>query len=110
MNIGHNVTAKTGVRIATKLGLNNPELYTGHTFRRTYATICAEGGMQLAAIKQITGHKSDTVAQRYIDHSDHMKQGGADVLSLGGLHPQKKTIRGSDDTQHSKQCNYLKQQ
>ena len=85
INIGHNVTAKTGVRIATKLGLNNPELYTGHTFRRTCATICAEGGMQLAAIKQITGHRSDTVAQRYIDHSDHMKQGGADVLSLGGL-------------------------
>ena len=48
--------------------------------------------MQLAAIKQVTGHKSDMVAQRYIDHSDHMKQGGADILSLGGLQ------RGQDGT------------
>jgi integrase len=84
-NIGHNTAAKTARRIATTLGLPNPELYTGHTFRRSTATICAEAGMQLAAIKQVTGHKSDTVAQRYIDHSDHMKQGAADVLSFGGL-------------------------
>ena len=90
--IGHNITAKTGMRIATRLGLPDANLYTGHTFRRTCATICAEAGMQLAAIKQVTGHKSDMVAQRYIDHSDHMKQGGADILSLGGLQ------RGQDGT------------
>ena len=83
--LGHNTTAKTGIRIATALGLANPELYTGHTIRRTCATICAERGLQLAAIKQITGHKSDMVAQRYIDHSLNMKQGGADTLSLRGL-------------------------
>ena len=41
--------------------------------------------MQLTGIKQITGHKSDTVAQKYIDHSKQMKQGGADTLSLKGL-------------------------
>lgn len=56
-------------------------------YRRTCATICAERGMQLTGIKQITGHQSDTVAQRYIDHSKIMKQGGADTLSLKG--PQK---------------------
>lgn len=37
-NIGHNTAAKTGIRIANRLGLENPELYTGHTFRRTAAT------------------------------------------------------------------------
>lgn len=83
--LGHNTTAKTGVRIATVLGLPNPELYTGHTFRRTCATICVERGMQLVGIKQITGHKSDTVAQKYIDRSKNMRQGGADTLSLKGL-------------------------
>lgn len=54
-NIGHNTTAKTGIRIANRLGLNNPELYTGHTFRRTAATICAESGMTLPEIKLVTG-------------------------------------------------------
>lgn len=32
--LGHNTTAKTGVRIASTLRLNDPELYTGHTFRQ----------------------------------------------------------------------------
>ena len=54
-------------------------------YRRICATICAERGMQLTGIKQITGHKSVTIAQRYIDHSKFMKQGGADTLSLKGL-------------------------
>ena len=54
-NIGHNTTAKTGIRIANRLGLENPELYTGHTFRRTAATICAESGMTLPEIKLVTG-------------------------------------------------------
>ena len=31
------------------------------------------------------GHKSDTVAQKYIDQSTIMKQRASDVLSLGGL-------------------------
>ena len=54
-NIGHNTTAKAGIRIATRLGLQNPELYTGHTFRRTAATLCAESGMTLPEIKLLTG-------------------------------------------------------
>ena len=57
-NIGHNTTAKTGVRIANRLGLDSPGLYTGHTFRRTAATICAESGMTLPEIKLVTGKKS----------------------------------------------------
>lgn len=32
-----------------------------------------------------SGHKSDTVAQIYIDQSTKMKQRASDVLSLGGL-------------------------
>jgi integrase len=54
-NIGHNTTAKAGIRIATRLGLKDPELYTGHTFRRTAATLCAESGMTLPEIKLVTG-------------------------------------------------------
>jgi hypothetical protein len=32
-----------------------------------------------------TGHKSYTVAQKYIDQSINMKQKASDVLSIGGL-------------------------
>jgi hypothetical protein len=57
-NIGHNTTAKAGIRIATRLGLEDPELCTGHTFRRSAATICAESGMTLPEIKLVTGKKT----------------------------------------------------
>ena len=57
------------MRVATILGLKKPELYTGHTFRRTAITMCASKGMTLSEIKLISGHKSDTVAQKYIDQS-----------------------------------------
>lgn len=54
-NNGHNTTTKTGIRIANRLGLENLELYKGHTFRRTAATICAESGTTLPEIKLVTG-------------------------------------------------------
>ena len=41
--------------------------------------------MTLPQIKLVTGHKSETVAQKYIDQSTIMKQQASDVLSLGGL-------------------------
>ena len=50
-NVGHNTLAKAAYRIAVRLGLVAPILYTGHTFRRSAATICAESGMSLPEIK-----------------------------------------------------------
>lgn len=55
MNVGHNTLAKAAYRIAIRLGLEAPISYTGHTFRRTAATICAESGMTLPEIKLVTG-------------------------------------------------------
>ena len=43
-------------RIAIALLLEHPHLYTGHAFRRTSATLCAESGMSLAEIKLVTGN------------------------------------------------------
>ena len=54
-NVGHNTLAKTAYRIAIRLGLEGPILYTGHTFRRSAATICAESGMTLPEIKLVSG-------------------------------------------------------
>ena len=54
-NVGHNTSAKTAYRIAIRLGLEEPILYTGHTFRRSAATICAESGMTLSEIQLFSG-------------------------------------------------------
>ena len=53
--LGKNNTAATPKRMAIALHLDDPKLYTGHAFRRTSATLCAESGMTLAEIKLVTG-------------------------------------------------------
>ena len=40
--------------------------------------------MTVPQIKLVTGHKSDTIVQGYIDQSSTMKQRTADILSLDG--------------------------
>ena len=54
--LGKNTTAAAPKRIAIALLLEHPHLYTGHAFRRTSATLCAESGMSLAEIKLVTGN------------------------------------------------------
>lgn len=49
--------------------LPNAENYTGHSFRRTSATILAENGGDLLTLKQHGGWKSSTVAEGYIAES-----------------------------------------
>jgi len=46
---------------------HEPKAYTGHTWRRTSITWCADAGLSLPQIKAVSGHKSDTVVQGYID-------------------------------------------
>ena len=53
--------------IASFLKLTNPELYnTGHSFRRTSATLLIEAGGDITAVKKLGGWKSTTVAEGYI--------------------------------------------
>lgn len=65
--VGINKLASMGKHIATFLKLKNPELYTGHSFRRSSATICVSAGGDITAVKQLGGWKSTTVAEGYID-------------------------------------------
>lgn len=53
--VGKNTFSDTAKRIARLLGLDQPDLYTGHCFRRSAATMCAEMGMTLPEIKLVTG-------------------------------------------------------
>lgn len=54
--LGRNTTAAAAKRIVIALTLEHQQLYTGHAFRRTSATLCAESGISLAEIKLVTGN------------------------------------------------------
>ena len=55
--------------IATYLGLSNPEMYTGHCFRRSGATLLADSGADITTIMRFGEWKSSTVAAGYIEDS-----------------------------------------
>ena len=55
--------------IAKFLALPNPNDYTGHSFRRTSATLLVDAGGNMESLKRHRGWKSGNVAERYIDQS-----------------------------------------
>lgn len=88
-NIGHNTISKMPKVIAKYLNLPDIERYTGHSFRRTSATILAESGGDLLTLKQHGGWKSAAVAEGYIEESlaskqriARMVQGSKDLTSI----------------------------
>lgn len=80
--IGEHTAAKIGIFIAKLLNLSEPENYTGHCWRRTATTFAANAGLPLPQIKALTGHKSDTVVQGYIDRSAHMQNVTAQAVAI----------------------------
>jgi integrase len=79
--IGINTMGKISKEIASFLRLPNPELYTGHCFRRSSATHLANHGGSLLTIKRHGGWKSSTVAESYVDASLKNKINVAQMLS-----------------------------
>ena len=67
--VGKNTLGDIPKKIATYLKLPNPELYTGHSFRRSSATLLANSGEGIIGIKQLGGWASSTVAEQYIEES-----------------------------------------
>lgn len=72
--IGVNKIAEVPRRVASFLKKESPNLYTGHCFRRTGACILAEQGLSVTMIKNAGDWQSTTVAEGYVDNSDHMKR------------------------------------
>lgn len=72
--IGKNKLSNMPAQIAEYLKLPEAKSYTGHTFRRTSATILADAGADIIAIKRHGGWKSDRVAEGYIDDSINNKK------------------------------------
>lgn len=67
--VGKNTLGKVPYNIAKYLNLDNPESYTGHSFRRTSATLLADTGADVLALKRHGGWRSSTVAESYVADS-----------------------------------------
>ena len=72
--IGINTMGQIPKQIATWSSLPGPQLYTGHSFRRTSSTLLVNGGGDLTNLKRHGGWKSSTVAEGCINESLHHKQ------------------------------------
>lgn len=72
--IGKNKFGAMPKQIAEYLNLLDPSLYTGHSFRRTSATLLANSGADLITLKRHGGWKSSTVAESYIEDSINNKR------------------------------------
>lgn len=72
--VGINTIGKIPSEIAAYLRLQNPELYTGHSFRRSSATFLANCGEGITNIKRLGGWKSTAVAEGYLEESINQKK------------------------------------
>lgn len=79
-NIGHNTIGQMPKKIAAYLKLTCTDSYTGHSFRRTSATILASSGGNILQLKQHGGWKSSTVAEGYIEDSLSVKKSIASLV------------------------------
>ncbi|KAJ8914695.1 hypothetical protein NQ315_017394 [Exocentrus adspersus] len=55
LNAGHHTIGAVPKQIAKFLGLKEPELYTGHCFRRTGATMVVDAGGDILSLKRAGG-------------------------------------------------------
>ena len=67
--MGINTIGAMPKNIATFLKLPNPELYTGHCFRRSSASLLANNGARMENIKRHGRWKSSVTAEGYIESS-----------------------------------------
>ena len=72
--VGINTFGKFPSEIAAYLKLPNPELYTGHSFRRSSATMLADSGEGITNIKRLGGWKSTSVAEGYLEESTELRK------------------------------------
>jgi integrase len=97
-NVGINTIGKIPEDIATFLGLENPEKYTGHSFRRSSASWLADSGADKDTIMRHGGWKSSTVAEGYIETSVESKKRVAAQILGNQNEPLNKMRKISPDT------------
>lgn len=79
--IGKNKFSSTPQKIAEFLKLPFPKEYTGHSFRRSSATMLVDAGATMPTLKRHGGWKSDAVAEGYIEQSIKNKTDVGNLLS-----------------------------
>lgn len=67
--IGVHKFGNVAKNVAKYLDLPIPDEYTGHCFRRSSATMLADAGADMLALKRLGGWKSSSVAEGYVDNS-----------------------------------------
>lgn len=101
--IGINSIGSIPKAVATYLKLKNPETYTGHTFRRTSATLLADSGADLLVLKRHGGWKSNSVAEGYVEDSfgnkKRISQQIANVITENPSTSSKKFLQ-TNENQH----------
>jgi hypothetical protein len=96
LNVGQHTIGGVPKKIATYLRLQEPELYTGHSFRRSAATMVVDAGGDILTLKRAGGWKSSGIAEGYVDDSINKKIEiakkmfpGRNSTDVGGFHFDK---------------------
>lgn len=99
MVVGIHTISSVPQKIAQFLKLDNWKEYTGHTLRRTSATLLVDGGGDLTCLKRHGGWRSSTVAEGYIEDSLLNKENIAKrILQVDSDNDKPSTIVISDIT------------
>lgn len=86
--VGKNTISKVPQKIAEYLKLPNAEHYTGHSFRRTSATLLVNAGGDILALKQHGGWKSTNIAEGYVEQSYAKKRKISDQIMGNNVEPE----------------------
>lgn len=79
--VGKNIIAAVPSEVAAFLGLENPRVYTSHSFRVTSATTLADEGANALTLKRHGRWTSDLVAEEYIRESKKQRCETAALLA-----------------------------
>lgn len=80
--VGINTMSRIPAAVASFLQLPDASSYSGHSLRRSSATLLANAGADLVAIKRFGGWKSSKVAEGYIDDSLSSKIKAAKMIQM----------------------------
>ena len=71
--VGINTFGKIPCKIAEYLRLSNPKEYTGHSFRKSSATLLADSGTDILQLERHGSWKSSAVTESYVEESINNK-------------------------------------
>jgi hypothetical protein len=67
--LGKNKIAEVGVLFASELGLQSPESYTGHCWRRSCGTSASDAGVNVTTLMSLMGWATPKTAMEYVNKS-----------------------------------------